>query len=73
MVWRFLDEQSRDAVVRAVLKQGYDCYGTGPTLGEKACLLTVRETQDPRRLAVAQLVRRMAHRRIVPPVAGPPR
>jgi hypothetical protein len=72
MVWRFPDQQSRDAVGRAVRKQGFDCYGTGPTAIDKACLLTVEESTGDRRLAVAQLVRRMAHRLIVRPVLGPP-
>jgi hypothetical protein len=69
MVWRFPNPQTRNAVGRRVRKQGYDCFATGPTLSDEACLLTIEETTDPRRLAVTGLIRSMGHpSRIEPPV-----
>jgi hypothetical protein len=73
MVWRFPDQQDRDAVCRAVSRRGYGCYGTGQGQIDKAFLLTVTESTDPRRLEAAQIIRRLAHNRISPPVLGPPR
>ena len=61
LVWRFPDLQSRNAVGRAVRLEGYECHGTGPTASDRACLLTITETDHARRAAVARLVHGLTH------------
>ena len=57
MVFVFPDAQSRNLAGRALRSAGYVCSGSGPSIREQACSLTVEEQQVERRSAVTQLIR----------------
>ena len=56
MVFDFPDERTRNLAGRAVRAAGYQCFGTGPSTLEGACLLTVRTVFDRYRADVATLI-----------------
>ena len=57
MVFVFPDAQSRNLAGRALRSAGYECSGSGPSVHQQTCSLTVDEQLVERRSAVTQLIR----------------